>query len=140
FVQGFPALVDAESGKAISRILDLRNYFVSPDLIVGVDYGAATVGVREYDGMSGKVLRSTTFASEAGGGSVAHVVKDGKEVLITMRKSKQLRVGDLSSQKVSREFALAEVQSEFWLAITPSADGSWIAIDQQVFNGANGAL
>jgi WD40 repeat protein len=41
---------------------------------------------------------------------------------------------------VIRESPLADVQSDFWLAVTASPDGSWLAVDQQVFNASDGAV
>jgi WD40 repeat protein len=68
------------------------------------------------------------------------VAEGGKEVFVITRKAKRVKVADVATQKIIREFPLADIYPEVWRPFNVSPDGSWLAIDRQVFDGVSGAL
>jgi WD40 repeat protein len=136
-------VVDVASGQVLGQFNEICSevFFPSPDVVVGSHRGA----VRQYDAANGKTL-SEFQASDDGGVTHAALAKGGKEVVLGMVKTGAVRVFDLATKKLLREFPLPGVRSnEIWFGYVVSPDGKWIAVQQggdpvRIFDGMIGAL
>jgi hypothetical protein len=148
-----PEVVEAETGKKLGSIRLIANhiYFCAPDSIVGLvrsqDWSKAkNLNVKLFDGATGKDAGSFLAAPDDRV-DVAAPVKDGRELILGLPKANSVRVCDLQTKQIVREFQPADPRptSTNWDGFVASADGKWIAFQKggdpvNVYDTTSGAV
>jgi predicted Zn finger-like uncharacterized protein len=140
-------IIDADSGKVLGTIDLFANqwHFLSADVLFATLYNEKRLRVDEYSAATGKKLRSFTAPLNSHI-SVSPPVRGGRGLVVGVHKTNQIKVWDLATQQVTREFPLAAGKvNDLWFDYIVSPDGRWLVVkvagDQgKVFNGTTGAV
>jgi WD40 repeat protein len=145
-------VVDAEGGQVLGTLQYTGDhvYFRSPDVIVAMSQShdwsrAQKFHVRQYDAATGKDLGSFE-ASDDDRVHICAPVKGGRELVLGVVKANQIKVWDLTTRRLVREFPLTPPRSAgSWSGFLASPDGTWLAFERggtptEVFDGTTGSV
>jgi WD40 repeat protein len=130
-------------------------YYRSPDVLVGVDAShdwskAEPLQVWQAEAITGKSLGSFK-ASDDNRIYTSPPVNGGGELFLALKEANQIKVWDLTTHKLSREFSLDPPAKEasHWWGFDASWDGKWIVLQRdcpgkarpiEIFSGTSGVL
>jgi WD40 repeat protein len=147
-----PEIVDVGSGKVLGRLSYVGDHFYyrSSDVVVVMKRSndwrqARKFPVRQLDAATGADLGGFE-GSDDDRVSICAPVKGGRELVLGVEKANRVKVWDLSTRRLVREFALAPPESVgMWHGFLASPDGKWIAVGwgragTQVLDGETGSV